>query len=267
MTVVAGWSWAYPLLGAVAGLCAGLLGVGGGLLIVPMLALIFEHAGFGTEYGMHLALGTSMAVIVFTSISSMLSHHRHGAVRWDLVQAFSPGLVAGTFAGAWCAQWLDARFLAVFFVVFVYYSSARLLFGKPPHPDHALPGRGALLAAGAGIGVVSSLVAIGGATLATPYMIRRNVPVHTAIGTSSAIGLPVAAAGALGYMLAGQGQTLPAGSLGFVYLPALLGVALTTVLFAPLGARLAHRLPPARLRMAFAILLLLLATRMLAHLL
>jgi uncharacterized membrane protein YfcA len=258
--------WAYPLLGTLTGLLAGLLGVGGGLIMVPVLVMIFEACGFPPLHLMHLALATSMATIMLTSLSSMRSHHRHGSVRWDIVRALTPGLIVGTFLGALCAQFLHTYWLILFFVVFVYYSGVRMLFGAPPQPHHQLPGKAGLLGAGAFIGVVSSWVAIGGASLAVPFMVRRNVAVHQGIGTSAAIGFPVAVAGTVGYIVSGWGYALPPHSFGFVYLPAWLGLVATTVLMAPLGVRLAHRLPAALLRQLFACLLLAIATRMLFRL-
>lgn len=255
--------WAYPLLGAATGLCAGLLGVGGGLIIVPVLGFIFHVEGFPQQYMMHLALGTSIAAILFTSISNMLSHHGFGAVRWPVVRTLAPGLVLGTLAGAGIVRLLDTRPLSIIFTVFVYYTAIRMLFATTPPSTRRLPGRAGMTGAGIAIGAVSSMVGIGGATLAVPFMIKRNVPMHEAIGTAAAIGFPIAAAGTIGYIATGMGLPLPSYSLGFIYLPALAGIVIMTVLTAPVGAWLAHRTPARRLRWIFALLLLALATRML----
>jgi uncharacterized membrane protein YfcA len=255
--------WAYLLLGAVTGLCAGLLGVGGGLIIVPVLSFIFRAEGFPQQYLIHLALGTSMAAILFTSFSNMLSHHGFGAVRWPVVRALAPGLVLGTLAGTAVVRLLDTRPLSIIFTIFVYYTAVRMLFTISAPPMRQLPGHTGMAGAGTVIGAVSSLVGIGGATLAIPFMIKRNVPMHEAIGTAASIGFPIAAAGTLGYIATGMGLPLPLHSLGFVYLPALAGVVVTTVLTAPVGAWFAHRTPPRRLRRIFALILFALATRML----
>ncbi len=256
--------WAYPLLGAGTGLCAGLLGVGGGLIMVPVLSFIFRAEGFPQQFVMHLALGTSIATIFFTSVSNMLSHHGFGAVRWPIVRALTPGLIFGTLVGVLVARLLDTRPLSIIFTIFVYYTAARMLFAAPPLPARGMPGRTGMVGAGAAIGAVSSMVGIGGATLAVPFMLKRNVSVHEAIGTAAAIGFPIAATGTIGYIVAGMSSTpLPAYSWGFVYLPALVGLVITSVVMAPLGVRLAHHTKPIHLRRIFALLLLLIATRML----
>lgn len=254
----------YLAVGAIAGFLAGLLGVGGGLVIVPALAFIFVAQNFPDQYVLHLALGTSLASILFTSASSLRAHHAHGAVEWGVVRAIAPGIVAGTLFGTLIAARLSTGFLKAFFVVFVYFVATRMLLGTKPRSARQLPGRAGMFAAGGLIGAVSSLVGIGGGTLSVPFMTWCNVSLHRAIGTSAAIGFPIAAAGAAGYLLNGlTAEALPAYSLGFVYLPALLGVALASVLIAPLGARLAHRLPVAKLKRIFALVLYAIGTRML----
>ena len=257
----------YLATGLFAGFLAGLLGVGGGLVIVPVLALIFAAQQFPAVHIMHLALGTSLASILFTSISSLRAHHAHGAVQWQVVRGISPGIVFGTLAGALVAAQLSTSFLKVFFIVFIYYVAAQMLLNIKPRPARQLPGAAGLFAAGSVIGGVSSLVGIGGGTLSVPFMTWCNVKLHQAIGTSAAIGFPIAAAGALGFLLNGlMAQGLPQYSWGFVYLPALAGLVLASVLTAPFGAKLAHRLPVAKLKKIFAALLLVLGTRMLLSL-
>jgi len=255
----------YLAVGAFAGFLAGLLGVGGGLVIVPVLTFIFAVQHFPVEYIAHLALGTSLASILFTSISSVRAHQAHGAVDWGVVRVIAPGIVAGTLLGALVAAQLSSGFLKGFFVVFVYYVAAQMLLDIRPKPSRELPGPGGMFAAGAVIGGVSSLVGIGGGSLSVPFMTWCNVKMHRAIGTSAAIGFPIAAAGAFGYIVVGEmGGTLPAYSLGFVYLPALAGLVAASMLTAPFGARAAHRLPVPRLKKVFAVLLLVIGTRMLA---
>ena len=258
----------YLAAGFFAGFLAGLLGVGGGLVIVPVLAFIFAAQDFPAAQIMHLALGTSLASIMFTSISSLRTHHAHGAVNWRVVRDIAPGIVAGTLGGTVVAAQLSTTFLKVFFVVFLYYVATQMILNIKPKPSRELPGKVGMFGAGSVIGAVSSLVGIGGGTLSVPFMTWCNVRLHQAIGTSAAIGFPIAAAGAAGYVANGWALgTLPAYSLGFVYLPALAGLVAASVLTAPFGARLAHRLPVARLKKFFALLLYALGTRMLFSLL
>jgi uncharacterized membrane protein YfcA len=258
----------YLVTGVFAGFLAGLLGVGGGLVIVPVLVFIFTAQHFPAEQVMHLALGTSLASIMFTSISSLRAHHAHGAVNWVVVRGLTPGIIAGTLGGTMVAAQLSTSFLKVFFVVFLYYVATQMIMNIKPKPSRELPGVMGMFSAGGVIGAVSSLVGIGGGTLSVPFMTWCNVKLHQAIGTSAAIGFPIAVAGAVGYIANGWALgTLPAYSLGFVYLPALVGLVAASVLTAPLGARLAHRLPVAKLKKFFALLLYALGTRMLLSLL
>jgi len=255
----------YIVLGLVAGFIAGLLGVGGGLIIVPVLAFIFAAHHFPEQYVMHLALGTTLASIVFTSLSSVRAHHAHAAVNWKVWREISPGIVIGTLLGTVLAALLSAHFLKVFFVIFIFYVATQMLLEIKPKPSRELPGWFGMFAVGNVIGVVSSLVGIGGGTLSVPFMTWCNVKLHQAIGTSAAIGLPIAVAGAIGYIANGLAahDALPAHSLGFVYLPALAALVASSMLTAPLGARLAHRLPVKKLKKIFVFLLYALGLRML----
>lgn len=262
------WFLAYLSLGAFAGFFAGLLGVGGGAVMVPILAMMFAAQGFPAAHLMHLVLGTSMATIIFTSISSLRAHHRHSAVLWPVVQAITPGIVAGTLLGAQIAARIPTRSLAIIFTMFMAYVAAQLLINAKPKPMHALPGTLGMLGAGLGIGGISALVAIGGGTLTVPFLVWCNVRMHHAIGTSATVGLPIAIAGTAGYMISGYGTSgLPDGSFGFIYLPALAGTAIASMLVAPLGAKLSHRLPVAALKKIFAGVILLLLAKMLHSLL
>ncbi|MGE0084995.1 MAG: sulfite exporter TauE/SafE family protein [Desulfococcaceae bacterium] len=254
----------YLALGAVAGILAGLLGIGGGLVIVPMLVFSMTWQGIPHESLMHLALGTSMASIIFTSVSSFMAHHKRGAVQWLVVRRIVLGILTGTFLGTFIAASLSTNFLKGFFVVFLYYVAVQMLLDKKPKASREIPGNTGMFAVGNVIGIVSSLVGIGGGTLSVPFMIWCNIAVHQAIGTSAAIGFPIAIAGTLGYIYNGWNATgLPQYSFGYIYLPALAGIVCASVLTAPLGVRLAHSLPVARLKRVFAILLLLVGTRML----
>jgi uncharacterized membrane protein YfcA len=262
------WWLAYPLLGVFAGFVAGLFGVGGGLTIVPLLFMLFTAQAFPVEHSMHLALGTSMATIVLTSIASMRAHHSHGAVRWDIVKSFAPGLVIGTLSGSFFATWVPTRPLAMMFTAIVYYASVQMMLDFKPKPHRQLPGPFGMVVAGTLIGMVSSLVAAGGGFLTIPFMVFCNVVIHNAVGTSSALGFPIAVAGTVGYILSGlKTQGLPEYSLGYIYLPAFIGVVTISFLMAPVGARLAHKLPVKQLKRAFGGFLALLATKMLHGLL
>ncbi len=259
-----GWLFAYLALGAVAGIVAGMFGVGGGLLLVPVLLFLFDAQHFPAEHAMHLALGTSMATILFTSLSSARKHHQHGAVNWRVVRNITPGILLGTALGTLFAAAISPRGLGIFFALFVYFAAAQILLDVRPQPSRQLPGMAGMMLTGTFIGWISSLVSIGGGTVVVPFLIWCNVPLRNAIGTSAAIGFPIAVGGTLGYIATGMSlHTLPAPNLGFVYLPALLWVALATVLAAPFGALAAHRMKVELLRKLFAVLLLVLATKLL----
>lgn len=258
----------YVAVGAFIGVIAGLLGIGGGLVLVPLLVFAFTAQGVPYESVMHLALGTSMASIVFTSVSSFMGHHRKGAVRWDIVRRIVPGTLIGTFLGSCVAARVPTAFLSVLFVAFLYYVSLQMLMDRKPKPSRQLPGTLGMSGVGTGIGVVSSFVGIGGGALSVPFMTWCNVPMHHAIGTSAAIGFPIAIAGTVGYIVSGlHASALPQYSLGYVYLPALAGVVCASVLTAPVGVQLAHRLPVKILKQVFAVVLVIMGTRVLISLL
>lgn len=253
----------YIVLGAFAGVLAGLLGVGGGLVIVPVLTFIFTAQHLPDAHILHLALGTSLASIMFTSVSSLHAHHQRGAVDWLVVRRISCGIMLGTFGGSWVAAQLSTRFLKGFFVAFLYYVATQMLLNIKPKPHRQLPGLPAMFGVGGFIGAVSSLVGIGGGSMSVPFLVWCNVAIHRAIGTSAAIGFPIALAGAVGYVANGLSAPLPPHSLGFVYLPALAGIAATSIITAPLGAKLAHSLPIDALKKIFALLLIVMGTKML----
>ncbi len=258
------WWFSYLFLGAFVGFFAGLLGVGGGGIMVPVLTTLFVMQGFAMDKVVHLALGTSMAAIVLTSFSSLRAHHRHGAVRWDIVRTITPGILAGTFGATFIASRVPSEPLAVFFACFMAYVSVQMLLNVKPKPSRELPGPVGMTAVGSGIGGVSALVAIGGGSLSVPFMSWCNVKVHNAIGTSAAIGLPIAIAGTVGYLVNGWSAVgMPDFSVGFVYLPAFVLLSVASVCTAPLGARLAHKLPVGTLKKVFAGLLVALCLKML----
>jgi len=255
---------AYLILGAVAGVLAGLLGVGGGLLIVPVLVWLYVQQGVEPGIITHLAIGTSLATIVPTAIASARAHHGHGAVRWELVWRLAPGVMIGALAGATLAEFLGSDALRRVFGVFEIALALYMLIGVRPAPHRPLPGTASLTAGGGVIGLVSALLGIGGGTLTVPYLVWFNVAVRHAIGTASAVGLPIALAGAAGFMIHGwQAHGLPAWSAGYIHGPALLGIAIASFLTAPLGARLTHTLPVPLVRRLFALLLMGLGIRML----
>lgn len=248
---------AYLVLGAFAGTVAGLLGVGGGLIIVPVLAALFRHQGMESAIIMHLAVGTSLATIVVTSISSVYSHHKHGAVLWKVFWRLTPGIVIGAWAGAWLASQLPTRELRYIFGVFEWLVALQMIFNIKPPATQTLPRSLGLATAGGCIGVVSAVVGIGGGTLTVPFLSWCRISIHNAIATSAACGLPIALSGGIGFMFTGSAhQSLPAYATGFVYWPAFAGIVAASATFAPLGARLAHRLSVKKLRSVFAVFLL-----------
>lgn len=258
------WWLAYIALGAFAGFFAGLLGIGGGSLMVPVLVMLFTAQGFPAGEVMHLALGTSMAAIFFTSISSVRTHHAHGAVLWPIVARITPGIIAGTLLGTRIASLVPTTALAMIFAAFICYVSVQMILNIKPQPHREMPGILGTSLVGLVIGGISCLVAIGGGVLSVPFMTWCNVKVQNAIGTSAAIGFPIALGGALGYIFNGWSASgLPDGSLGFVYTPAVIGVAAASILTAPIGARKTHQLPVKTLKRVFAGILLALAIKML----
>ena len=254
----------YLALGAFAGVMAGLLGVGGGLIIVPVLAWIFHGRLINDAIVMHLAIGTSLATIVVTSLSSVRAHHRHGAVLWPAVWQLTPGIVIGAWVGAAIAHTLPSAALSKIFAVFVLMVSAQMAFGAKPAPHRELPGTTGMTLAGGVIGVVSAIVGIGGGSLTVPFLNWCNISIRQAVATSAACGLPIALAGTLGFIVTGLNTPdRPAWSLGYVYGPALISVAIVSMLTAPLGAKLAHTLPTDLLKKVFAIFLAVIGARML----
>jgi len=257
------WEWVvYLPLGVIVGIIAGLLGIGGGVVIVPILIFVFTAQGFSAQHMMQIALATSLGSIVFTSVASFMTHHRHGAVRWDVVKGITLGILIGTFSGTWFAAQLSTQALKIFFAIFLYYVAATMLSNFKPKPTRQLPGVLGLNGVGVVIGIVSSLVGIGGGALSIPFMMWCNVPVHHAIGTSAAIGFPIAVAGTAGYILNGLYIAgLPTPHLGYLYIPALLGIAFFSFFSAPYGAKLAHKTPVVTLKRIYAAFLIVVATR------
>jgi len=232
-------------------------------MIVPVLGLVFVAFGFPPDQVLHLSLGTSLAAMVLATAAGTREHHRHGAVRWDLVRGLAPGIaIAGLAAGA-VARMAPVAFLKAFFLCFMAYVAWQIVFGLKPRPGRKPPGRAATTAVGVAIGGLSALAGVGGAMLSVPFLMYCNVAFHQAIATSAAVSLVVAVAGTAGFVVAGLTVPgLPAWSVGYVYVPAFLGISLTSVFFAPLGAKAAHRLPVGILKKVFAVFLLALAAKL-----
>jgi uncharacterized protein len=258
------WTLIYLLMGLFVGFFAGMLGIGGGVILVPLMVMAFGAQDFPADRILHLALGTSLCSIVFTSLSSVYAHQKHGALRWDIVRQSTIGLVIGVLLGTLIADRLASRHLAMFFVAFVYYAATQLFLDIKPRPSRQLPGKAGMSIAGLAVGAISSWVGVGGGVITIPLMSFCNVPLRNAIATSAALGLPIALAGTLGYILTGLGKDhLPPLSLGYVYTPALLGIVVGTFVTVPFGARAAHKMPVRALKRIFAVVLFILASRML----
>ena len=253
------------VLGLATGFLAGLLGIGGGMLLVPFLTYILGAQKVAPDLAVKMAIATSMATIMFTSISSVRAHHQRGAVRWDIVKRLAPGIVLGAaLASLGVFALLKGSWLALVFAAFVSFSATQMLMDKKPKPTRTLPGTAGQIGAGTTIGFLSGLVGAGGGFVSVPFMTWCNVAIHNAVATSAALGFPIALANALGYIVAGQGVAgLPTGSLGYVFLPALLVIAIASVLMAPLGVKAAHALPVKSLKRVFASILYVLAAYML----
>lgn len=253
----------YLAFGAFAGILAGLLGIGGGLVIVPIVSLTLLRGGVSPEHIQHLALGTSFSTIFFTSISSFMAHNRKGGVLWPVVFRLTPGIVLGVILGSYIAAMLNTLYLQIFFVCFLAYVSLQMILNVKPKSCRDLPSPTGIALTGGVIGVVSSLVGIGGGTITVPFLTWCNVPMHKSVGTSAAVGMPIALTGMISFIVSGCNVAgLPAYSLGYVYLPATLGIAAASMLTAPLGTALSHRLPVHILKKVFAGMLLIVGARM-----
>ena len=256
---------AFFVLGGVVGFLAGLLGIGGGMTLVPLLTILFTRQGFPPEHIVHMAVATATATILFTSVASMREHQRHRAILWPVVAALAPGIIVGSLVGPQIVGGMSTAVLSAFFGVFVAAAATNTLLDRKPKPTRELPGKGGLFAVGGGIGLVSSMVGAGGAFLSVPFMTACNIGIRNCVATSAALGLPIAIAGTIGFVVAGLGAPgLPPHTIGYVYVPALLAIVAASVLSAPIGARAAHRWPVQKLKRAFAILLYVLAAYMLA---
>lgn len=244
------------LIGTVTGFLAGLLGIGGGMIMVPFVTMILTARGYPADYTVKAAVATSLATICFTSLSSVRAHNRRGAVLWPIVKVLAPGILVGSVLGAQIAVALPGKMLGIFFAIFVAFSATQMLLNRKPKPSRTMPGPLATFGVGNVIGLLSALVGAGGAFVSVPFMTWCNVKIHDAVGTSAALGFPIALAGTAGYIWAGMGmEQMPPGSFGYLYLPGLAIIATASMLLAPVGARTAHRMDIAPLRRVFAFVL------------
>ncbi len=255
----------YLVLGALSGAMSGLLGIGGGIIVVPGLAAIFSYASMPQDYIMHMAIGTSLAAMIMTTSSALRAHHLRGAVRWDIFWQLLPGLTGGAVVGAVIAHYLPSEHLRIFFSLFLFFVAYRLLFAKYDGQERQFPSRLFMGVISSLIGMLASILGAGGGSMLVPFMMHYRVSLLQATGTSVACGVGLGIVATLSFMIAGsfaEIKHLP-WSTGYIYWPAFLGVAVTSVLFAPMGARLAHTLPRDLLRRIFAIFLFILACDML----
>lgn len=248
----------YLLIGAIAGFTAGLFGVGGGLIIVPILYIVFTQMNYDPNVIMHIAIGTSLATIIVTSISSVMAHHRQGAVLWPVFRNLAPGLVLGSFLGAGIADLMSGQHLQLVIGVFAIWMAFKMFRGAYAivNSSRHLPSAPIQFAAGGGIGVASAIFGIGGGSLTVPFLNRYGVVMQKAVATSAACGLPIAAAGAVGFMWFGAKEQINVpNTIGYVHIYAFLGISTMSFITAKVGAKVAHRLSPAMLKKCFAGLL------------
>ncbi|MDM8566882.1 sulfite exporter TauE/SafE family protein [Candidatus Halobeggiatoa sp. HSG11] len=252
----------FLLIGCIAGILAGLLGVGGGIVLVPILAWFFQTNSIIPDTNlMQVAIGTTLATIVITSISSIITHHQHKAVLWNIAWKLTPGIILGALFGAVIASILPSKFLYNFFAIFILFAAIQLAFNIYPTVHRKLPYQAVMSLVGTIIGLISALVGIGGGSMTVPFLVWCNISVRNAVATSAVCGFPIAVAGTIGFMITGWQTT---GNLGtYIYWPAFIGIAPASLLFAPLGAKLAHTIPTAMLKKFFAIFLVAVSCKML----
>lgn len=251
------------LLGAIAGVMAGLFGIGGGLIIVPVLAILFTAQGFPAELVMIMSVATSLATIIFTSVSSVLAHHRLGSVLWDRVLILAPGIMVGAAIGAVVADHIAGGVLRFIFIIYLLGVGVQMALQLKPKPGQQQPSKALDLGASGIMGLVSSLLGIGGGTLTVPFLVHFQTPMRNAVAIASACGLPIALVGTVGYALLGKDVSqLPDWSLGYIYMPSFLGIVLTSIYTAPIGANLAHKLPAEKLKRYFSLLLFVMAAKL-----
>jgi len=254
----------FSILGSFVGLMSGLFGIGGGGIMVPLFTSIFISYGIAIENPVHIALGTSMTAIIFTSLSSAWAHHKYNNVNWLIVNKMAVGIALGAFLATFVAASVNSLYLAMFFTAFMFYVAIKMFINSATNPVKVLPSKKQMFMTGYGIGTVSSLVSIGGGSLMVPFLTNRNIDIKKAIGTSAAIGFPLSIAGSIGFLVNDNSAIANSEQIyGLVHLPAAFTVSVFTVLFAPLGAKLSTKLPVGILKKLFAVLLSLLSLKML----
>ena len=252
------------MLGSFSGILAGLFGIGGGIIIIPAFFYIFAYLGFPDEILSHMVLGSSLGVIVFSSLSSTLSHHSKGAVDWSLIKLVAPSIVIGSGLGGLTAGYLESNTLQGLVALFLVVASIQLIFEFPPPPQNPRTNLLGPVVAGGGIGWLSGVFGIGGGIFSVPYFYHRGLKMMNAIGTSAACGIPIAIAGSISYILIGQdSKILPDNSIGYVYLPATVIVGIMSSITAKYGVNIAHRMKQKKLRIAFAFLVMIMAINLL----
>ena len=258
----------YIVCGALSGFFSGLLGIGGGLVVVPILTAIFDYSlGNSQEHIMHMVVATSLTASIFTSMASAKAHTKKNAVKWNIAKLMSISIVIGTLIGIFAASYFSSATLRVIIVAFLFFVATQILFDLYPAAKQEAPKNMFYRVMGAIIGFISSLVGLAGGSLFVPFLRYTGLNMHVAVGTSSALACAIAGAGALGYAIAGLGiSNLPEWNIGYINIPAMLGIAITSVFFAPLGVRISHALPVNTLKRIFAIFLYITATRMLVTL-
>jgi uncharacterized membrane protein YfcA len=253
----------YIITGASAGIAAGLFGVGGGLIIVPVLYAVFSAQGYDPQHLMHMAVATSLATIVITSISSTLAHHKRQAVLWPLVFLLTPGIIVGAWSGGVFASTLDNKILRTVFAVFEFLVAVNLLLKKQPDRHETEINKLTATTGGYIIGFISAIVGIGGGTMTVPFLHWFNISMQKAVATSAACGFPIALVGALSYVYAGWGQQSGStATIGYLHLYALFFIACTSFIFAAFGAKIAHCISEKTLRLSFSLLLFTLSVTM-----
>jgi uncharacterized protein len=254
----------YMVLGTFAGFMSGLLGLGGGGILVPLLASIFIYQGMNIDNVVHLALGTSLTCMIISATASMRAHAARGSVEWQVVRGMAPGIIVGAFLASQFAVNIHPTYIAIFFALFMLLVAAQMFIKWQPTPSQKPISFRGLILTGAGIGSISALTAVGGGFLTVTYLIYKNVNMKRAIGTSAAIGLPIAIAGACGYMISGWSKTLNTPyTFGYIYVPAFLAISISSFIAVSYGARCSQRLPEAHLKIIFAIISLALSIKML----
>ena len=254
----------YFLLGTFSGVLAGLFGIGGGIIIIPTFFYIFSFLEFPEEILSHMVLGSSLGVIVFSSISSTFSHHAKGAVNWSLIKVVAPSIIIGSFLGGLTAGFLESSTLQGLVALFLVVASIQLIFEFPPPPQNPQTTLLGPVVAGGGIGWLSGVFGIGGGIFSVPYFYHRGLKMMNAIGTSAACGIPIALAGSISYTIIGfNSNFIPDNSIGYVYLPATIIVGLMSSITAKYGVNIAHRMKQKKLRIAFAFLVMIMALNLL----